>query len=303
MTVTPSHRRSPHRPAQTGSFRTSRVALYVVLITAALFYLMPVYVMLITGFKSRIEAQRILDMWIPPSVIGFSSFQVAWFGAPDSVGLQEGFWNSVQLTIPATIISSLIGSLNGYILAKWKFRGSNLLFPLILFGMFIPYQSILIPLVQTYRLFEQLTGIQLYSTIAGLVVAHCIYGIPITTLIFRNYYAAIPSEMVEASRMDGANFFSIYRYILLPLSMPGFVVVMIWQFTSIWNDFLFGITLANNPKVYPITLSLNNIAGSFHVPWNIQMAAALLTSIPPLLVYIFLGRYFMRGLMAGSLKG
>ncbi|MBI1800772.1 MAG: carbohydrate ABC transporter permease, partial [Chloroflexi bacterium] len=204
---------------------------------------------------------------------------------------------------PATIISSLIGSLNGYILSKWKFRGAGLIFPLILFGMFIPYQAILIPLVQTYQLFEKVTGIQLYSTIPGLIVAHTIYGIPITTLIFRNYYATVPDEMIEASRIDGANFFTIYRYILFPLSVPGFVVVMIWQFTSIWNDFLFGITLANNPKVYPITLSLNNIAGSFHVPWNIQMAAALLTAVPPLLVYIFLGRYFMRGLMAGSLKG
>jgi glucose/mannose transport system permease protein len=295
MTTSPASRRTP--------IRWWRILLYALLILAALFYLTPIYVLLITGFKSQTEANNIFTMWTPPDVISLRAFQTAWFGAPDTVGLQQGFWNSVQLVVPATLISSMIGSVNGYILAKWKFRGVDLLFPLILFGMFIPYQSILIPLVQTYQLFERVTGIQLYSTILGLIIVHCIYGIPITTLIFRNYYASIPSEMIEASRIDGANFFSIYRLIIFPLSVPAFVVVMIWQFTSIWNDFLFGISLANNPKVYPITLSLNNIAGSFHVPWNIQMAAALLTAIPPLLIYIFLGRYFMRGLMAGSLKG
>jgi glucose/mannose transport system permease protein len=284
-------------------FSWRRIPVYVLLLIATVFYLMPVYVLLITGFKSQVESLNIFNMWTPPDIISFHAFTVAWFGAADTVGLQQGFLNSVQLVVPATLISSMIGSINGYILAKWKFRGADLIFPLILFGMFIPYQSILIPLVQTYQLFEKVTGIQLYSTILGLVVAHVIYGIPITTLIFRNYYASIPTEMIEASRIDGANFFSIYRYILFPLSVPAFVVVLIWQFTSIWNDFLFGISLANNPKVYPITLSLNNIAGSFHVPWNIQMAAALLTAVPPLLVYIFLGRYFMRGLMAGSLKG
>jgi glucose/mannose transport system permease protein len=291
------------RQSPTRQFQWTRVVLYVLLSLAALFYLTPIYVLLVTGFKGQAESQNIFNMWNVPDIISLHAFQVAWFGAPDTVGLAQGFWNSVQMVIPATLISCMIGSVNGYVLAKWKFRGSELLFPLILFGMFIPYQSILIPLVQTYQLFEKVTGIQLYSTILGLIVAHCIYGIPITTLIFRNYYANIPTEMIEASRIDGANIFSIYRRILFPLSVPGFVVVLIWQFTSIWNDFLFGISLANNPKVYPITLSLNNIAGSFHVPWNIQMAAALLTAIPPLLVYIFLGRYFMRGLMAGSLKG
>lgn len=295
MTALTSRHRSPTR--------WWRIVLYAILIVAAIFYLTPVYVLLITGFKSQTEALNIFNMWSLPDVISFRAFTTAWFGAPDTVGLEQGFWNSVQLVVPATLISSAIGSVNGYILAKWKFRGADLLFPLILFGMFIPYQSILIPLVQTYRVFEEWTSIKLYSTIAGLIIAHCIYGIPITTLIFRNYYAAIPNELIEAARIDGANIFSIYRRILFPLSVPAFVVVMIWQFTSIWNDFLFGISLANNPKVYPITLSLNNIAGSFHVPWNIQMAAALLTAVPPLLVYIFLGRYFMRGLMAGSLKG
>jgi glucose/mannose transport system permease protein len=295
---------APHRRRSSSPW--SRVFIYGILILFAIWYLIPVYVMLITGFKSSVQALQIQTMWTPSwGTIGFGSFQIAWFGAvnPASVGLQQGFLNSLQLTVPATLLSAMIGSINGYILAKWKFRGANLLFAGMLFGMFIPYQAVLIPLVQSYKLFENLTGITLFSTIPGLIVAHTIYGIPITTLIFRNYYAQIPTEMVEASRIDGANFFSIYRYILFPLSMPGFVVVMIWQFTSIWNDFLFGVTLANTPKVYPITVSLYNIAGSFHVPWNVQMAAALLTAVPPLIVYIFLGRYFMRGLMAGSLKG
>ena len=166
------------------SVRWTRIALYAILIVAALFYLTPVYVLLITGFKSQTEALNIFNMWSLPDVISFRAFQIAWFGAPDTVGLEQGFWNSVQLVVPATLISSMIGSVNGYLLAKWKFRGADLIFPLILFGMFIPYQSILIPLVQTYRIFEEWTHIKLYSTILGLVIAHCIYGIPITTLIF-----------------------------------------------------------------------------------------------------------------------
>lgn len=283
----------------------TRVLLYAILTLFAIWYLMPVYVMLITGFKSQQEALNIQTMWTPPQVISWKSFLTAWFGSAESsvVGLQQGFWNSVRLVIPATLFSAFIGSINGYILSKWKFRGANMLFMLMLFGMFIPYQSVLIPLVQTYQVFRQVTGIQLFSTIPGLIVAHTIYGIPICTLIFRNYYTQIPTEVVEASRIDGANLFGIYRYVLFPLSIPTFVVVMIWQFTSIWNDFLFGVTLANTPKVYPITVALNNVAGSFSVPWNVQMAGALLTALPPLLVYIFLGRYFMRGLMAGALKG
>ncbi len=287
-------------------FHWTRFVIYAVLVLFAIWFLMPVYVMLMASLKSQAEALQIQNMWLPPRVLGVRSFLTAWFGStepPATLGVAQGFWNSISLVIPATIISTLIGSVNGYILAKWKFRGADLIFTLMLFGMFLPYQSILIPLVVTYQNFEKITGIQLFSTIPGLILAHVIYGIPICTLIFRNYYSQLPTEMIEAARIDGANFFSIYRRILLPLSQPAFVVVLIWQFTSIWNDFLFGVTLANTPKVYPITVSLNNIAGSFHVPYNIQMAAALLTALPPLLVYIFLGRYFIRGLMAGSLKG
>jgi glucose/mannose transport system permease protein len=191
----------------------------------------------------------------------------------------------------------MIGSINGYLLTKWKFRGSDILFIFLLFGMFIPYQSILIPLMQV------LSAVGLSGTMPGLIACHVIYGISITTLIFRNYYAGVPNELIEASRIDGANIFGIYWYVLFPLSVPGFVVVMIWQFTQIWNDFLFAVTVIGNPDLQPITVALNNLAGSMIVEWNVQMAGALIAAIPTLLVYILLGRFFVRGLMAGSLKG
>jgi len=283
--------------------RWQRVVLYAVLVAFAIFYLMPVYVLIATGLKSFAEA-NLSRMWDLPKGLHFDSYVKAWFGseAEGFRGLNVNFMNSVYLTVPATIISAMWGSINGYILAKWKFRGSDVLFPLLLFGMFIPYQSILIPLVQTLQKIN-LFGVKFYGSIPGLILAHVIYGIPITTLIFRNYYAGIPTELVEAARIDGANIFGIYRHVLFPLSVPGFVVVMIWQFTSIWNDFLFAATVTSNPATQPITVGLNNLAGSYIVEWNVQMAGALLTALPTLLVYIFLGRYFMRGLMAGSLKG
>jgi len=199
--------------------------------------------------------------------------------------------------VPATLISAFLGSMNGYVLAKWKFRGANVLFPLLLFGMFIPYQSILIPLV---RVLQQM---HLYGTRGGLIFVHVVYGIPITTLIFRNYYAAIPDELLEAAKIDGADILGIYASILFPLSLPGFVVVMIWQFTSIWNDFLFAVIVTSRPSLQPITVALNNLAGSFSVEWNVQMAGALIAALPTLLVYVFLSRYFMSGLLAGSVKG
>ena len=283
--------------------RWQRVVLYAVLVAFAIFYLMPVYVLIATGLKSFAEA-NLNRMWDLPKGLHFDSYVKAWFGseAEGFRGLNVNFMNSVYLTVPATIISAMWGSINGYILAKWKFRGSDVLFPLLLFGMFIPYQSILIPLMQTLQKIN-LFGVKFYGSIPGLILAHVIYGIPITTLIFRNYYAGIPTELVEAARIDGANIFGIYRHVLFPLSVPGFVVVMIWQFTSIWNDFLFAVTVTSNPATQPITVGLNNLAGSYIVEWNVQMAGALMTALPTLLVYIFLGRYFMRGLMAGSLKG
>lgn len=276
--------------------RPLRVLLYLVLLGFAAYYLMPVYVLLVTSLKSFAEV-NLYRMWALPRAFSLESFRRALFGGMGYQGLASNILNSVIMVIPATLISSALGSLNGYIFARWQFRGANTLFTLALFGMFIPYQSILIPLVQTLR------SLGLYGSIPGLILTHVIYGIPITTLIFRNYYATVPKELVEAARIDGAGLLGVYRRIMLPLSLPGFAVVLIWQFTSIWNDFLFAVTVAQNPAVQPVTVALNNLAGSFIVEWNVQMAGALLAALPTLLVYIFLGRYFMRGLLAGSLKG
>jgi glucose/mannose transport system permease protein len=258
------------------------------LIALAIFYLIPMYVMLVTGFKS-FEEVDLKTMWNLPSGIYFDNYIEAY------AKLSPALLNSFKVVIPATLISSALGSLNGFILAKWKFRGADLIFPLILFGMFIPYQSILIPLVQFMRSIGM-------SGIPSLVMAHIIYGIPITTLTFRNYYASLPQELLEAAKLDGADMLGIYRHVLLPLSIPSFVVVLIWQFTAAWNDFLFAVVLTGNTD-WPITVALNNMAGSQIIAWNVQMAGSLLAALPTLLVYIFLGRYFLRGLLAGSLKG
>lgn len=278
--------------------RSGRFFLYLILVIFMSFYLLPVYVLLTTSLKNFSEVD-LRSMWRPPKDISLDSFVMAWRGNPlkGLRGLSQNFMNSIYLVIPATIISSFLGSMNGYVFAKWKFKYSDILFSIIIFGMFIPYQSVLIPMVQV------LQRLKLYGSIPGLIFVHCVYGIPITTLIFRNYYTSIPTEILEAAKIDGADFLGIYTRMILPVSMPGFAVVMIWQFTSIWNDFLFGLVVAQKPSIQPITVALNNLAGSYFVEWNIQMAGALLTAIPPLLIYIFLGRYFMRGLLAGSLAG
>lgn len=268
---------------------TRRHWLYLPLLLATLFYLVPIFVMLNTGFKSFAEVS-LQTMWNLPTGINFDNFQAAW-----SV-LAPHMWNSIRLVVPAALISSVLGSINGFVLARWKFRGADVIFPLILFGMFIPYQSILIPLVQFMR------SINLYGGIWGLVLAHVVYGLPITTLTFRNYYATVPKELIEAARIDGAGLIGTYRNVLLPLSLPSFVVVLIWQFTSAWNDFLFAVVLTS-PENWPVTVALNNMAGSQIIAWNVQMAGSFLAAVPTLLVYIFLGRYFLSGLMAGALKG
>ncbi len=276
----------------------TRAAAYAVLVAASAFYLLPLYVLAVTSMKSFAEVS-LARMWALPSGLYFSSFAQAWQGnaAHGFRGLSANFFNSVKLTVPATAISAALGSMNGYVLAKWRFRGSEVVFPAILFGMFIPYQSILIPLVQT------LQRLGLYGTLPGLIFVHVVYGIPITTLIFRNYYAQVPDELIEAGTVDGAGLWGIYQRIIVPLSPPALVVAAIWQFTSIWNDFLFGVTVTSQPGVQPITVALNNLAGSFIVEWNVQMGGALIAALPTLVVYVALGRYFMRGLMAGSLKG
>ncbi|MGB2965286.1 MAG: carbohydrate ABC transporter permease [Anaerolineales bacterium] len=268
----------------------NRFLIYFVLIVFVLIFLTPAYLVVITSFKSpdQIELSRV---WELPSPWYFLSFVDAW------ETFAPNLKNSAMLVVPATILSAILGSLNGYVLSKWKFRGSNILFQLMLFGMFIPYQSILIPL------FQFLDRVGLYGTIPGLVMVHVVYGLPITTLIFRNYYAEVPTEMIEAGKIDGAGFFKIYSKIVFPISLPGFVVVIIWQFTQIWNEFLFAVTLTSGTGNTPITVALQNLAGGRAVQWNLPMAGSIMAALPTLLVYLFLGRYFIRGLLAGSVKG
>jgi glucose/mannose transport system permease protein len=265
-------------------------SIYIILIFFALIFLLPVYLMVVTGFKPFNEIDLATMWYLPTSGLHIQNFIAAYNQLAPNLN------NSLEMVIPEAILSALLGSLNGYLLAKWKFRGSNLIFSLILFGMFIPYQSILIPLVKF------MFAIKLYGDIPGLVLVHIIYGIPITTLIFRNYYAGIGTEILEAGRMDGASLMGLYRHIMFPLSGPSFAVVIIWQFTQAWNEFLFAVVLTNQSH-WPVTVALNNLAGSQLVQWNVLMAATLLAALPTLLVYIFLGRYFLRGLMAGALKG
>jgi len=268
---------------------TRRLFLYFILLLFCVFTLIPVYVMVLTSLKTTAEAS--LDqMWSLPASANLESYRIAF------TKLAPHFMNTFKVVIPVTVISAVVGSVNGYVLARWRFRGSQALFTALLVGMFIPYQSVLIPLITL------LQSLGLYNTLAGLVVVHVIYGIPITTLIFRNFYASIPKEITEAALLDGAGVLRQYRHIILPLSAPAAVVVAIWQFTSAWNDFLFAVSITG-PDRQPVMVALQNLSGSQIVQWNVQMAAAFLAAAPTLLVYIFLGRYFVRGLLAGALKG
>jgi glucose/mannose transport system permease protein len=272
------------------TIRPSHLLIVAPLVLAVLFYLMPVYVMVINGLKEA-QGVSLSTMWNIPKAFSGGGFVEAW------TRLQANMYNSLKMVIPATIISSFFGAINGYVFSKWKFRGSDIVFTLMLFGFFIPYQSILIPLIRF------LQTIKLYGTIPGLILVHVVYGLPITTLIFRNYFAGVPTSMVEAARVDGAGVVKIFTYVMLPLSIPSFVVVGIFQFTNIWNDFLFGVTVVPNPAAQPVTIALNNLSGSFSVDWNVVMAGAVVAALPTAMIYMLLGRYFIRGLMAGSVKG
>lgn len=270
-------------------FPLGKIVMYSLLVFFAILFLTPVYVIIVTSLKPLDEVS-LAKMWELPSSIDFSSYSIAFSQ------LAPHLLNSFYLVIPATLLSALLGAMNGYVLSKWRFRGSETLFTLILFGMFIPYQSILIPMIQFLR------QIELYNTIPGLILVHVVYGLPITTLMFRNFYANIPDEMIESAKIDGANFLGVFRHIMIPLSVTGFVVVAIWQFTNIWNEFLFAVTITTSDK-QPVMVALQNLSGSQIVEWNVQMAGALIAALPTLLVYIFLGKYFVRGLLAGSVKG
>ncbi|HET7567638.1 MAG TPA: carbohydrate ABC transporter permease [Gaiellaceae bacterium] len=260
------------------------------LLILAVIVLMPVYVLVVTSLKTVTETD-VSHAWSLPGVWTTEAWSEAWRQ------LSPYLENSMELVIPATVLSTLLGSLNGFVLSKWRFPGADVVFTFFLFGMFIPYQAVMIPLAQ---LFDHVSFPQ---GIPRLIFAHVVYGIPITALIFRNYYATIPNDLMEAARMDRAGMFRTFWSVVLPISMPAFVVAAIWQFTSIWNDFLFAVFVVTDPNQWPVTVALNNVTGSMVTPYNLQMAAALLASLPTLLVYVLLGRYFMRGLMAGALKG
>lgn len=270
--------------------RSAAAPKYAALLVFAVIVLMPVYVLVVTSFKGVAETD-VSHAWSLPTVWTTEAWSTAWDA------LSPNLKNSLELVIPATAISTVLGSLNGFVLSKWRFPGADLVFTFFLFGMFIPYQAIMIPLTQLFA------RVHFPAGIPQLVFAHCVYGIPITALIFRNYYATIPDDLMEAARMDRAGMFRTFWSVVLPISMPAFVVAAIWQFTAIWNDFLFAVFIITDPLKWPVQVALNNTAGSLVTPYNVQMAAALLASLPTLVVYILLGRYFMRGLMAGALKG
>jgi glucose/mannose transport system permease protein len=261
---------------------------------------MPIYVLVVNSLKG-VKDVYLVNAFDLPKSLDFSAWPISWSGGDyfSAFSLGESMTRTLFFVIQSSLISAIIGSINGYVFAKWKFPGSNVVFTLFLFGMFIPYQAVMIPLVQL------VTNIGINKSIYVLVMAHVIYGIPICTLIFRNYYASIPDELIEAGLVDKASRIRIYRSIILPLSLPAFVVVLIWQFTSAWNDFLFAIFLTGgSPKLSVATTTLNFITGSSNqVFYGLNMTASLIVSLPTLIVYIFLGRYFLRGLLSGSLKG
>jgi glucose/mannose transport system permease protein len=280
--------------------KISRGALYFALAVAALFFLTPLYIVLVTSLKTLDEI-RGGNMLSLPEVWTGAAWAKAWSSACTGTacdGLHPFFSNSVQMVIPSVLLSTLIGSFNGYALAQWRFRGADAIFTLLLVGFFIPYQAILLPAARF------LAYLEISNTITGLVVIHVAYGIAFTTMLFRNFYVSLPAELVKAARVDGAGFFLIYRRIFLPLSLPILTVCVIWQFTQIWNDFLFGVVFTG-PDSRPVTVGLNNLVNTSEgvKEYNVDMAGALITALPTLMVYIVGGRYLIRGLTAGAVKG
>ncbi len=282
------------------TFSPRNIMLYGSLIFFAIYYLIPLYVMIVTSLKGMPEI-RLGNIFSPPMEITFEPWVKAWATACTGLncdGLSRGFWNSVRITVPSTLISILIASVNGYALANWRFKGAELFFTILIIGAFIPYQVMIYPIVIVLR------ELGIYGTLTGLVVVHTIFGMPILTLLFRNYFTSLPEELFKAARIDGAGFWQIYLRIMLPMSLPIFVVAMILQITGIWNDFLFGVVFTR-PEYYPMTVQLNNIVNSVQgvKEYNVNMAATLLTGAVPLIVYFISGRLFVRGIAAGAVKG
>ena len=286
--------------SQSGKARLGRLVVYACLLTVALLYLMPLWVMVVTSLKSLDEIYAGSFIGLPKTVT-LDAWRAAWSQAcigTECTGLKPYFVNSLLMVIPSVVLSTGIGAINGYILTKWKFPGANFVFGLLLFGCFLPYQAVLIPMARTLGL------LGLAGSIPGLICVHVAYGICFTTLFFRNYFVSLPDELTKAAMVDGAGFFRIFWSVILPTSIPIMVVSCIWQFTQIWNDFLFGVSFTSGASS-PITVALNNIVNvtTGRKQYNVDMAAAMIAAIPTLFVYIVAGRYFVRGLTAGAVKG
>jgi len=281
-------------------FSRRNIMLYGTLIMVALYYLLPLWVMVVTSLKGMPEI-RMGNIFSPPVEVTFQPWVKAWSEACTGLncdGLSRGFWNSVQILVPSVILSIIVASVNGYALANWRFKGADLFFTILILGAFIPYQIMIYPIVILLRE----TG--LYGGLWGLVIVHTIFGMPILTLLFRNYFTSVPEELFKAARVDGAGFWGIYFKVMVPMSLPIFVVAIILQVTGIWNDFLFGV-IYTKPDLYPMTVQLNNIVNSVQgvKEYNVNMAATLLTGLVPLTIYFISGRFFVRGIAAGAVKG
>jgi len=289
-----------HHTQTVGSHPLGRLLIYTLLAVFALYYLMPLFVMVTTSLKTLddIRAGNLISL---PREISFDAWVKAWSTACSGVtcnGLKGNFLNSVSFVLPAVAISTLIGAFNGYVLTMWRFRGSDVLFTLLLIGCFIPFQVVLLPMAQT------LGYLGIANSIPGLIFVHVVYGLAFTTLFFRNFYVTVPPDLARAARIDGAGFFTVFWRIILPLSPAIIVVSVIWQFTQIWNDFLFGVVFSSGER-QPITVALNNLVNTSTgvKEYNVDMAAAIIAGLPTLFVYIVAGKYFLRGLTAGAVKG
>ncbi len=290
----------PRGPKPKRAFSPANIMVYGTLIVVSVYYLLPLYVMIVTSLKGMPEI-RLGNVFGPPMEITTAPWVKAWSEACTGIncdGLSRGFWNSVQILIPSVVLSIAIASVNGYALSNWKFKGSEFFFTILIIGAFIPYQTMLYPIVILLR------EIGLMGDLAGLVLVHTVFGMPILTLLFRNYFTSIPEELFKAARVDGAGFWGIYFQIMLPMALPIFVVAIILQVTGIWNDFLFGV-IYTKPATYPMTVQLNNIVNSVQgvKEYNVNMAATLLTGLVPLVIYFLSGKLFVRGIAAGAVKG
>ena len=290
----------PRGPKPRKMLSRRNIILYGILLVVAVYYLIPLYVMLVTSVKGMPEI-RLGNIFSPPVEVTFEPWVKAWAQACTGLncdGLSRGFWNSVKITIPSVFVSIAIASINGYALANWRFKGANLFFTILIFGAFIPYQIMIYPLVILLR------DLGLYTKLPGLILNHTIFGMPILTLLFRNYFTTIPEELFKAARVDGARFWGIYFRVMMPMSLPIFAVAIVLQVTGIWNDFLFGV-IYTKPDTYPMTVQLNNIVNSVQgvKEYNVNMAATLLTGLVPLAIYFISGKLFVRGIAAGAVKG